>query len=59
MSGWLGAMNYGVIVANEVDAQLMNDSTVRQTAVVVLIALIRNQAKDTKNTKDPISCSPL
>lgn len=23
MSGWLGAMNYGVIVANEVDAQLM------------------------------------
>jgi phytoene dehydrogenase-like protein len=24
MSGWLGAMNYGVIVANEVDAQLMN-----------------------------------
>jgi hypothetical protein len=34
MSGWLGAMNYGVIVANEVDAQLMNDSTVRQTAVV-------------------------
>ena len=24
MSGWLGAMNYGVIVANEVDNQLMN-----------------------------------
>src|SRR6478672_6300747 len=24
MSGWLGAMNYGVIVANEVDSQLMN-----------------------------------
>ena len=23
MSGWLGAMNYGVIVANDVDAQLM------------------------------------
>jgi phytoene dehydrogenase-like protein len=23
MSGWLGAMNYGVIVANEVDSQLM------------------------------------
>ncbi len=23
MSGWLGAVNYGVIVANEVDAQLM------------------------------------
>jgi phytoene dehydrogenase-like protein len=26
MSGWLGAMNYGVIVANEVDAQLMKSS---------------------------------
>ncbi len=26
MSGWLGAMNYGVIVANEVDSQLMNAS---------------------------------
>jgi phytoene dehydrogenase-like protein len=26
MSGWLGAMNYGVIVANEVDNQLMNAS---------------------------------
>jgi phytoene dehydrogenase-like protein len=26
MSGWLGAMNYGVIVANEVDSQLMNQS---------------------------------
>jgi phytoene dehydrogenase-like protein len=26
MSGWLGAMNYGVIVANEVDSQLMNIS---------------------------------
>jgi phytoene dehydrogenase-like protein len=24
MSGWLGAMNYGVIVANEVDSQLMS-----------------------------------
>jgi phytoene dehydrogenase-like protein len=24
MSGWLGAMNYGVIVANEVDGQLMD-----------------------------------
>jgi hypothetical protein len=23
MSGWLGAMNYGVIVANDVDGQLM------------------------------------
>jgi phytoene dehydrogenase-like protein len=27
MSGWLGAMNYGVIVANEVDAQLMTGSS--------------------------------
>jgi phytoene dehydrogenase-like protein len=27
MSGWLGAMNYGVIVANEVDNQLMTAST--------------------------------
>ncbi len=26
MSGWLGAMNYGVIVANEVDSQLMSCS---------------------------------
>jgi hypothetical protein len=25
MSGWLGAMNYGVIVANDVDALLMRD----------------------------------
>ena len=24
MSGWLGAVNYGVIVANEVDGYLMN-----------------------------------
>lgn len=31
MSGWLGAMNYGVIVANEVDNQLMNASS-RSTA---------------------------
>ncbi|MEN1681644.1 MAG: phytoene dehydrogenase, partial [Planctomycetota bacterium] len=31
MSGWLGAMNYGVIVANEVDNQLMNSSS-RSTA---------------------------
>jgi hypothetical protein len=23
MSGWLGAINYGVIVSNDVDAQLM------------------------------------
>jgi phytoene dehydrogenase-like protein len=27
MSGWLGAMNYGVIVANEVDSQLMQLAT--------------------------------
>jgi phytoene dehydrogenase-like protein len=27
MSGWLGAMNYGVIVANEVDGCLMADGT--------------------------------
>jgi phytoene dehydrogenase-like protein len=35
MSGWLGAMNYGVIVANEVDSQLMN-SSVGSTAPVAL-----------------------
>ncbi len=33
MSGWLGAMNYGVIVANEVDNQLMTGSS-RSTAAV-------------------------
>ena len=33
MSGWLGAMNYGVIVANEVDSQLMNNCS-RSTADV-------------------------
>jgi hypothetical protein len=27
MSGWLGAINYGVIVANEVDQKLMRAST--------------------------------
>ena len=27
MSGWLGAMNYGVIVANEVDNHLMSQSS--------------------------------
>ncbi len=27
MSGWLGAMNYGVIVANEVDGQLMDEGS--------------------------------
>jgi hypothetical protein len=26
MSGWLGAMNYGVIVANDVDALLMKNT---------------------------------
>lgn len=31
MSGWLGAMNYGVIVANEVDNQLMSSGS-RSTA---------------------------
>ena len=31
MSGWLGAMNYGVIVANEVDAQLLNSATAALT----------------------------
>jgi phytoene dehydrogenase-like protein len=33
MSGWLGAMNYGVIVANEVDSQLM-DAVATPTAPV-------------------------
>jgi phytoene dehydrogenase-like protein len=32
MSGWLGAMNYGVIVANEVDSQLLNSSKVSTPA---------------------------
>ncbi len=35
MSGWLGAMNYGVIVANEVDNQLMSNSS-RPTAQAAL-----------------------
>jgi phytoene dehydrogenase-like protein len=35
MSGWLGAMNYGVIVANEVDSQLMNAAST-STAVVTI-----------------------
>jgi hypothetical protein len=26
MSGWLGAINYGVIVANDVDAMLMKSA---------------------------------
>jgi phytoene dehydrogenase-like protein len=32
MSGWLGAINYGVIVANEVDAQLMKSSAASREA---------------------------
>jgi hypothetical protein len=28
MSGWLGAMNYGVIVANDVDGFLLKNSPV-------------------------------
>jgi phytoene dehydrogenase-like protein len=32
MSGWLGAMNYGVIVANEVDSQLMDAASKQQAA---------------------------
>ena len=32
MSGWLGAMNYGVIVANDVDAQLMKAKTSQPSA---------------------------
>ena len=31
MSGWLGAVNYGVIVANDVDAFLLNSNS--QTTV--------------------------
>ena len=27
MSGWLGAINYGVIVANEVDSFLLSEKT--------------------------------
>jgi phytoene dehydrogenase-like protein len=33
MSGWLGAMNYGVIVANEVDSQLMQTGSPADSAV--------------------------
>lgn len=32
MSGWLGAVNYGVIVANEVDSYLMNNGSTSQPA---------------------------
>jgi phytoene dehydrogenase-like protein len=35
MSGWLGAMNYGVIVANEVDSQLMDASKPKPIAAEV------------------------
>jgi phytoene dehydrogenase-like protein len=37
MSGWLGAMNYGVIVANEVDSQLMDSSSSPVASVVSTI----------------------
>jgi phytoene dehydrogenase-like protein len=33
MSGWLGAMNYGVIVANEVDSMLMTKAESREQRV--------------------------
>jgi phytoene dehydrogenase-like protein len=33
MSGWLGAMNYGVIVANDVDNWLLNTSARKQASV--------------------------
>ena len=36
MSGWLGAMNYGVIVANEVDSQLMNANNSTPAASISL-----------------------
>jgi phytoene dehydrogenase-like protein len=36
MSGWLGAMNYGVIVANDVDNWLLKNSTHSSTAVAAL-----------------------
>jgi phytoene dehydrogenase-like protein len=35
MSGWLGAMNYGVIVANEVDSQLMRAESTTSVEVVL------------------------
>lgn len=38
MSGWLGAMNYGVIVANEVDNQLMTSSSRSTTAAEKAVA---------------------
>jgi hypothetical protein len=33
MSGWLGAMNYGVIVPNDVDAWLLNTHTQASLAI--------------------------
>ena len=35
MSGWLGAINYGVIVANDVDSWLMPPATPRMTSPLV------------------------
>lgn len=32
MSGWLGAINYGVIVANDVDSYLMKSAQASQLA---------------------------
>ena len=49
MSGWLGAMNYGVIVANDVDAQLMNDGKSQEQRVK------SRQSKTSKpSTLDPM-----
>ena len=42
MSGWLGAMNYGVIVANEVDNHLMSQSS-RSTSELELELAKENQ----------------
>ncbi len=38
MSGWLGAMNYGVIVANEVDNQLMTGGSASTTGFEKTVA---------------------
>ncbi len=35
MSGWLGAMNYGVIVANEVENHLLDGAALAATTAVV------------------------
>jgi hypothetical protein len=32
MSGWLGTINYGVIVSNEVESYLLSESAVGQEA---------------------------